>query len=136
MAQTEITKLQAELDAAKKDNGEAPFNTTSTPIKTIPLIDWMKSTNNIQFNDTVGINLHGFPFVTFINGDNKAENVYFSKRTSAKIAKGQPVNAQFLSQFAIADTKNADGEIRTKLVSNTGNRGSIIDLIAFEAAKL
>lgn len=75
---------------------------------------------------TVRENVNHYPFLTFINDKNEAENVYFSKK--APVALGQVVDKQFLSQYQIAIVKNAEGEERTKLISNSA-RVNIADLL-------
>lgn len=71
-------------------------------------------------------NVNHYPFLTFINDKNEAENIYFSK--NAGVAFGQVVDKQFLSQYQVAIVKNAAGEERTKLISNS-TRVSLADLL-------
>ncbi len=68
---------------------------------------------------SVRVNTNGYPFITFIDDKNVAENVYFSKAASAKVAVGQSVDKDLMSQHQIAITRNAAGEERVKLISNS-----------------
>lgn len=74
----------------------------------------------------VRVNKNGYPYLTFIDSDNKAENVYFSKK--AMVAEGQVIDKQFLAGYQIAEVENGAGEKRTKLISNSA-RVSLADLL-------
>lgn len=99
----------------------------STPTY-IPVMDWMKSHNFTQVSNVVRENENGYPYVTFINADNKAENVYFSKNQAPNYAAGDAIERGFFSGLQIVLTVNSSGELRTKLGSATGNRVDIGDL--------
>ncbi len=59
--------------------------------------------------------VNGYPFVTFIDSNNQAENIYFSKKASQDVTEGEIVDMSFLKKFEIFETTNAQGEIRMKL---------------------
>lgn len=107
---------------------------TTTDIKNpetlvrIPVQDWMKSKGFVSVHKSVRTNENGYPYVTFINADNKAENIYFSKSASENYSTGTPIQKGFFDKLNIADTTNAAGEIRTKLVSTEGLRVTMEDL--------
>lgn len=104
-------------------------NNNTTPLEVISVQQFMMNNNFVSVNRMVNTNVHGYPFVTFIDADNKAENVYFSVNTSAKYTKGQVIEPGFFKGLGIAKTINADGEMRTKLVNaDGGNRILISDL--------
>lgn len=67
---------------------------------------------------TVRENSNGYPFVTFINTENVAENVYFSK-AAEKYKAGTPVTSEMLKTLQIGVVRNEAGETRTKLISNS-----------------
>ena len=71
----------------------------------------------------VRTNTNGYPFVTFITEDNKAENVYFSKSASEQVDNGTPVNKDMLAKYQIGYTTNEAGEKRIKLISNSERVG-------------
>lgn len=73
-------------------------------------------------------NTNGYPFVTLINDKNEAENLYFSKSASELLKAGDAIVKGFFSQFQVADTINAEGEARVKLISNS-ERVSIGELL-------
>ena len=81
-----------------------------------------------QIVPKVNTNVNKYPFLTFINKDNKAENIYFSKASSAKLKDGDMVTKELLSQHQIAVVKNAAGDERIKLVSNS-ERLELADLL-------
>jgi len=102
-------------------------------MNTISIQEFAQSKGFTQINKAVVANTNGYPFVTFINDSvtpNIAENVYFSKSASSEVGAGQVVDKDFLSNYEIAETTNADNEVRTKLVRKGGNRLSLLDLFA------
>lgn len=76
----------------------------------------------IHVNNAVGESVKNVPFVTFINEDNEAENVYFSRNASATTGVGETVDQAFLEQYRIGVVTYPDGETRTKLITKGGNR--------------
>lgn len=73
----------------------------------------------VQLGKSVRTNTNGYPFITFIDKDNKAENVYFSKSASQSVGAGQLVTKDLLSTLQVATTQNAEGQVRIKLISNS-----------------
>jgi hypothetical protein len=103
---------------------------TESTITTMSIADFFAKHNVAQVNKTVATNTNGYPFVTFINKDNVAENVYFGKKDAIKYPKDTPIAKGFFNTLQIAETKNADGEIRMKLCSKgAGNRLDVADLL-------
>lgn len=100
-----------------------------TELNTMSISEFVNINKFVEINNTVRTNSNGYPFVTFINAKNEAENVYFSKASSSSISKGDAITKEFLSNYRIAKTTNADGEVRTKLVSNNSNRISLANLL-------
>lgn len=75
-------------------------------------------------------NTNGYPFITFINGANKAENIYFSKRASANVSAGMLVTPSLIADLQIATVTNANGEERVKLCGKgESNRLDLSDLL-------
>lgn len=73
----------------------------------------------VQLGKSIRTNNNGYPFITFIDKDNKAENIYFSKAAGESVGAGQPVTKDLLATLQVATTQNADGETRIKLISNS-----------------
>lgn len=94
--------------------------TQSKPLTVVSVKEWAKANGFVQMNPTIKTNEKGYPFVTFINKENKAENVYFSKKASVGLKSGDDAIA-LVKSHNIAHTLNAAGEKRTKLVG-TGER--------------
>ena len=97
-------------------------------LHTISVKEFAKSNNFTSIAPAIRTNSNNYPYITFINADNKAENVYFSKSSSAGIGAGQLVTKELLSSYQVAETTNAEGEKRMKLVSNS-NRVSLDSLL-------
>ncbi len=92
--------------------------------------DFCKSKGFTQINKMIAENSNGYPFITFINGANKAENIYFSKSMSANVAEGQLITPSLLADLQVATVKNANGEERIKLCGKgESNRLSLDDLL-------
>ncbi len=91
--------------------------TTKTDLKTLTLKDFCVSKGFTQIAPVVRTNTNGYPYITFINSNNEAENVYFSKTTSQGVTEGTPVDKALLSSLQVGITTNAAGEERIKLVS-------------------
>jgi hypothetical protein len=94
-------------------------------MKVISIKEYCQANKFATVAKCVRENTNGYAFITFITADNKAENVYFSKNSSA--VAGEVINKDMLSQYQVAEVTNADGEIRMKLTSNS-ERIDIADL--------
>ena len=90
----------------------------TNPLVRIGVKDFMKANAFTQVHNEVRQNSNGYPFVTFINGKNEAENIYFSKGASAlpSAKLGTPIAKGYFDAFSIAETTNTAGEKRIKLV--------------------
>lgn len=93
----------------------------------VSIADFAKDKGFTQIADTVRTNVNGYPYITFITDDNKAENIYFSKSGAEKVMEGEVVNKDLLADFEISIYDNDDGEQRIKLSRKTA-RLSIADL--------
>ena len=80
-------------------------------------------------NPTVRCNTNGYPFITFIDGDNSAENVYFSKGAAEGVEEGTPITRELLADLQVSEYINEDGEPRVKLSRKGGNRLEIAALL-------
>lgn len=81
--------------------------------------DFCKSKGFTQIVPSVRVNENGYPYITFIDAKNIAENIYFSKSASQAVTAGTPVDKAMLSVYQIGVTTNAAGEERIKLISNS-----------------
>lgn len=97
-------------------------------LHTISVKEFAKSNNFTSIAPSIRTNSNGYPYITFIDASNKAENVYFSKASSSTLGAGRPVTKELLASYQVAETKNAEGEVRMKLVSNS-SRVSIDSLL-------
>lgn len=92
---------------------------TKTPLQVLSVKEFAKQNGFVQLVPNVRTNVNGYPFITFLKEDNTAENIYFSRKASAAVAAGTPVDKQLLSVYQIGITTNAEGEERIKLISNS-----------------
>lgn len=90
-----------------------------TELKAMPILDFAKSKGFVNIVPRVRINTNGYPYVTFIDSANQAENIYFSKASAEQVAEGTPVDKGLLARHQIGITTNAEGEERIKLISNS-----------------
>ena len=96
---------------------------------TFSIKDWVSDNNIIHVNKEIGWNENGYPFVTFINDQNVAENVYFSKKQAEKLNKGDVLVKGFFNDKMMTLTTNAEGEKRLKISSKSENRLDIGDIL-------
>ena len=90
---------------------------------------FMISSGFVSVVKTVRTNSNGYPYITFLTADNKAENVYFSKNAATMVASGDVIARGFFEPFRVAEVANADGEVRTKLVAQGDSlRANLEDL--------
>lgn len=88
--------------------------------------EYMTTTGYVSVVPFVRVNTNGYPYITFIDKDNVAENIYFSKNAAMKVAANDKIARGFFEPFCIAITKNAAGEERIKI--STSERLSVEDL--------
>jgi hypothetical protein len=97
-------------------------------MKVISIREYCIATKVATVATEVRENSNGYPFVTFINGNNKSTNVYFSKEGAKQYAMGMPIGKGFFDKLQVAYVTNEEGEERIKLITNS-NRISIDDIL-------
>lgn len=91
--------------------------------------EFMVRNSFVSVHNAVRVNTNDYAFVTFIDKDNKAENIYFSKTASLLVAKDTPVDRDLFSQLVISEYINENGEPRVKLATQgDSSRISVEDL--------
>lgn len=98
------------------------------PIKAMPIKQFASVKDFKQISPIVRANTNQYPYLTFIDSKNVAENVYFSKAGAKLVAEGEPVTKEMLAKFQVAETTNEAGEKRIKLISNS-ERIELSDLL-------
>jgi len=93
-----------------------------------PVKEFFKERGFVQVNRTVNENVNNYPFITCIDANNVAENVYFSPNAGAKVKKGDTVTREMLAEFNVWHGKNADGQDRSKFCLKGENRLDVEDL--------
>lgn len=63
----------------------------------------------IETADAIRENSNQYPFITFINEKNEAENVYFSKRAGAQVTVGQVITPELLKSLMVSFVEYEDG---------------------------
>lgn len=101
--------------------------TTAPTIMSIA--DFCKSRKLTEIVPKVRMNANGYPYVTFINADNVAENIYFTKNASGTVEEDMDLRI-IAKDLQIVFVVNSDGEERVKLSRKSTSRLSIEDLFA------
>lgn len=104
----------------------------TTQAETFTLKEFCAKHNFIQVNNEVSVNKNGYPFVTFIDGDNKAENIYFASTISEDYTAGQPISVKdgFFNELIIIMAETKNNGVLPKLCKEGGNRReSLADLL-------
>ena len=114
--------------ATEAPNTIAQTEITNAPLRVQSVRDYMLE-NKLTVHNAVRHNTNGYAYLTFINADNEAENVYFAKTISANFAKDMPVVRGFFDELQIGWTTNEGGEQRVKLIPiGNGTRLETADL--------
>lgn len=92
---------------------------TETSLVTHSVKDYASKMNYTTLVPVVRVNENGYPYITFINDKNEANNIYFSRKAAEAVTAGQPVTKDMLKSYQIGITTNAEGEERPKLISNS-----------------
>jgi hypothetical protein len=88
-------------------------------MQVLSIPEFIAQHNFVQVCHTVRENTNSYPFVTFINKDNQAENVYFSKAAAQDVTAGTPIVKGFFAGYSIAYVQNDANEQRIKIISNS-----------------
>jgi len=100
-------------------------------IEAISLRDFVAQQGFVQLaTKQVRYNTNEYPFLTFIDGSNKATNVYFSKNESEKIKDMSVLTGEYLRNLNVVNTTNAEGEKRFKLTTGNSERYNLEELWA------
>lgn len=101
----------------------------SNPLVTSSVQDFMQTGSFTQVHNVVRENANHYPYVTFINKDNIAENIYFASTIAHNYEAGMRIEKGFFSDLQIGFTTNVNGETRTKLVPiGSSSRLALTDL--------
>ena len=74
---------------------------------------WCKLNGVTSINKEIRTNTNGYPFITILR-DKDAENIYFGRKSAAKVELGDSVKA-IANDLYVTIAVNADGQPRTKL---------------------
>jgi NAD(P)H-flavin reductase len=65
-------------------------------------------------------NKNNYPYITFVNGANEAQNVYFSKTAAKTVAQGQEIAKGFFAPFIATEVTYTDGRPTQWKISTKG----------------
>jgi hypothetical protein len=98
-------------------------------MRNISVQDFMSEFALVSVNKVLKKNTNGYPFVTFIDGNNIATNVYFSVEAAKLLGETAEVTRELLEGHTISIYPTPDGEERIKLGRKGGSlRLSFADL--------
>ncbi len=100
----------------------------SNNLTTISVQDFMARFGYVSVVTEVRSNVNNYNYITFMNAANKAENIYFSTKSSPMFKKGQKISRGFFDGIVAGETTNASNEIRWKLFMDSGLRATAEDL--------
>ena len=104
-------------------------STQSEDLQTMTVKQWCAANGIASISGGIRANKNGYPYITFVNGANEGNNVYFSKRASETVAEGQAIQRGFFDGYQMALTSNAEGTQIWKLASfGEGIRQSVDSL--------
>jgi len=89
-----------------------------TQVNSQSVKSFMESNGYVQVVNHVRKNTNGYPFVTMINANNEAQNVYFTKAATEKslVAPGDTVGKGFFADLVMYEVAlNETGEMVWKI---------------------
>ena len=102
----------------------------SNPTTTQSVKDFVRNNQIASISNNVRVNVNGYPYVTFINKNNEAENIYFSKNAGETVKEGQSIVKGFFNNLCIKTVYNESGEERLKLsLIGESTRTNIDDIL-------
>lgn len=87
------------------------------------------TSRNLQVHPEVRANKNGYPYVTFIDENNDAYNIYFSKSSASEFKAGDKIVRGFFDKISFVEvTYDDERENQWKMTTNSGNRLNSDDL--------
>lgn len=115
-------------DVLTTETAQGASVATSTKATTLTVQEFMKSQGFVSVVAVVRTNTNNYPYVTFINKDNEAENLYFSKKAAEDVDAGDEIAKGFFDPYVMVLAKNEAGEQRWKISSGNSLRIDAADL--------
>lgn len=98
-------------------------------MKTLTISEFCATNNLVEVAKQVRENSNGYLFVTFIDSNNVALNLYLSKSLCEEIAVNTLITKGFFSNKVVAETSNEAGELRFKLAHKDSQRLDLSDIL-------
>ncbi len=98
-------------------------------LETKTIAEYAQERGFIDVAVKVRTNVNNYPYVTFIDENNVAENIYFTTNTGADYKEGMPIDENFFDKLQFVFVTNANGESRVKLAKIGGERKSLASLL-------
>lgn len=111
----------------KTKEAEVEHTAEETALQSISVKDFMIQQGFVSVASKVRKNTNSYPYITFINKDNVADNIYFSKNAALRVAEDDKIAKGFFEPFIIVLTENVEGEKRFKIATGD-NRVELNDL--------
>ena len=101
-----------------------------TIMNTSSIQDFMSANKFVSVVKTVRENKNKYPYITFVNGANVAQNVYFSKNAAATVKTGATIERGFFAPFIATEVTYDDGRPTQWKISTKGEslRATMEDL--------
>lgn len=111
--------------ATAQTNANDNANTRPT---VMTVAEFCKMKGFVELVPKVRFNANSYPFITFINGKNEAENIYFTVNASENVHEGQDLR-EIAHDLQIVVVSYTDGrESRAKISRKSSSRLTIEDL--------
>ena len=101
----------------------------SSALKIQSLKEFAAERGFIQVIPKVRENVNGYLYLTFVDAENSATNVYFSINAAEEREAGEPLTGNILKTISVVETTNADGETRHKLTTGGGERIDLASIL-------
>ena len=98
-------------------------------MNTFSVSEFCAANNLVEVAKSVRANSNGYQFITFIDKDNVALNLYLSKSLCEEIPEGTAITKGFFNNKVVVETENAEGETRFKLAHKDSQRVDLADVL-------
>lgn len=113
-----------------KNNSKGVNNVqTSKELDSTSIKQFCLDNDFVQIGTKIRANVNDYLYLTFINSENEALNVYFSVNASDEVEEGQDVTGELLNSLQVFYVTNSQGDSRVKLGFKSSKRLNIFELL-------
>ena len=98
-------------------------------MKTMSVSEFCAANNLVEVAKSVRANSNGYQFITFMDDNNVALNLYLSKSLCDEIPEGAAIIKGFFKDKVVVETENGEGETRLKLAHKDSQRLDLSDIL-------